>query len=175
MKEPVKPSLMQCRKSQNRQSLVLPMQGNWIIKQKITVPKRLDFLQALDMWNKKRMEENQTSWIVSSSRNYMKQDSLNELLQAQQTTTVVDEDFLTEVMVVDRDLSTGPNLEIFSQEDEVVEHLEPLQPSSIPHTVTQTMQQASNSGDLSKNRKEQERTRLDKEIALLNKKMILYL
>ena len=29
--------------------------------------------------------------------------------------------------------------------------------------------------DLSKNRKEQERTRLDKEIALFNKKMILYL
>jgi hypothetical protein len=29
--------------------------------------------------------------------------------------------------------------------------------------------------DLSKNRKEQARTRLDKEIALFNKKMILYL
>ena len=29
--------------------------------------------------------------------------------------------------------------------------------------------------DLSKNRREQERTRLDKEIALFNKKMLLYL
>ncbi|KAG1224241.1 hypothetical protein G6F35_004141 [Rhizopus arrhizus] len=144
MKEPIKPSLMRWHKPQNRQSLVLPMQRSWIMKQKTTVPKHLDSRQVLDTWNK-RMEENRTSLIVSSSRNYMKQDSRNELLQAQQITTVEDEDFPTEVMVVDRDLSTGTNLEIFSQEDEVVEPLEPLQPSSIPHTVTQTRQQTNNS------------------------------
>src|SRR6478735_3868255 len=74
MKEPIKPSLMRWHKPQNRQSLVLPMQRSWIMKQKTTVPKHLDYLQVLDTWNK-RMEENRTSLIVSSSRNYMKQDS----------------------------------------------------------------------------------------------------
>ncbi|KAI8063738.1 uncharacterized protein B0P05DRAFT_476690 [Gilbertella persicaria] len=67
--------------------------------------------------------------------------------QALQTTTPTiteEEDTVTEAMEEDRDLLTDTNMEIFSPEDEVVEHSEPQQPISLPQTTIPTIQQASN-------------------------------
>ncbi|EIE91833.1 hypothetical protein RO3G_16544 [Rhizopus delemar RA 99-880] len=75
----------------------------------------------------------------------MKLDLLRESYQQPLTTTTVEDEVShREDMVVDRDLSAGPILEIFNQEDEAVEPLRPLQSITIPQTATTTMQQTSN-------------------------------
>ncbi|KAG1447022.1 hypothetical protein G6F46_011111 [Rhizopus delemar] len=85
---------------------------------------------------------------LPASLRHVEQEEDNLLRESYQqpltTTTVEDEVSHREDMVVDRDLSAGPILEIFNQEDEAVEPLRPLQSITIPQTATTTMQQTSN-------------------------------
>lgn len=146
-KKQSKHSWMLCPKQNVQQSLDFPMQETWITKQRSLVPRHLDYLQVLDIWNKKRILENPTSLTPNLSKNSMKHDLHKECFQTLQITTptITEEgDTVAEAMDEDRGPLTGSNMGIFSPEDEVVEHSDPQRPINIPQTATSTMQQTSN-------------------------------
>jgi hypothetical protein len=113
-------------------------------------PKHFDYQQAFGMWSRKRIVDLLVFSAQILSKVFMKQDFLRESSQEQQTTTITtieEEESHREDMVVDRDLSVEPILEIFSQEEEAMKPSHSLQPIRVPPTSL-TIQPASNKGDL---------------------------
>ncbi|KAG1446262.1 hypothetical protein G6F46_011352 [Rhizopus delemar] len=82
-----------------------------------------------------------------STKTSMMSDSTKGSYQEQQITTIEEEVFPTEVMVVEPDLSTNLSLDIFSPEDEAVEPSDPLRSISSSQTITQTILPPTNSAE----------------------------